>query len=64
MNRWADHLASVGKENIKHSPTTVNGENIAWSSSDITAKQATENWYNEIKYYHFNKPGFSSKTGK
>ena len=62
VNRWANYLASVGREQIKHSSTT-NGENIAWSSSDMSAKQATDNWYSEIKDYDFDKPGFSSETG-
>ncbi|UJR16771.1 hypothetical protein I4U23_003671 [Adineta vaga] len=25
--------------------------------------RATQSWYDEIKYYNFNRPGFSSATG-
>ena len=29
----------------------------------MSPQQATENWYNEIKDYHFKKHGFNSNTG-
>ena len=43
------------------------GENLfmkySSSSISVTGKEADLAWYNEIKDYDFNKPGFSSKTG-
>lgn len=46
------------------------GENLYWSASsessiDVTqaARAAVDSWYNEIKNYNFNNPGFSGTTG-
>jgi hypothetical protein len=30
---------------------------------DAIGAQATDSWYNEIKLYNFNRPGFSMDTG-
>jgi len=52
---WADHLA---KENcqMKHRPhegewKQIHGENIFWGSANYTARDASEDWYSEIKDY-------------
>jgi hypothetical protein len=29
----------------------------------ILGSKATQSWYDEIKYYDFNRPGFSGSTG-
>ena len=34
-----------------------------YSGQELTGRKATEMWYDEIKYYNFSKPGFSSQTG-
>ena len=40
---------------------------ILLSSIDFSiiflGQKATQDWYDEIKYYNFNRPGFSSQTG-
>ncbi|XP_077987136.1 uncharacterized protein LOC144441439 [Glandiceps talaboti] len=63
--KWADHLAKTGK--FKHSENNDFGENIATGFGtgdyDMSGKQATENWYSEIRDYNFGKPGFKSGIG-
>ena len=41
------------------------GENLAmiWQKYDKAARTATKMWYDEIKQYKFNNPGFSGGTG-
>ena len=41
------------------------GENLAWNSKMETSavREETKNWYNEVKDYNYNRPGFSMKTG-
>ena len=34
------------------------------ASGDLTGQRATDMWYDEIKDYDFNNPGFSQGTGK
>ncbi|XP_007895631.1 GLI pathogenesis-related 2, like [Callorhinchus milii] len=51
---------------LKHSSESSRGqcgENLAWASYDQPGKEVAERWYNEIKSYNFNCPGFSSGTG-
>uniref|UniRef100_A0A4W3HFM0 SCP domain-containing protein n=1 Tax=Callorhinchus milii TaxID=7868 RepID=A0A4W3HFM0_CALMI len=61
---WANYLAPAGK--MEHS-TTKNGENIwyKWATDlgEVFGKEAVDAWYNEIKDYNFNEPGFKSETG-
>ncbi|XP_028391024.1 uncharacterized protein LOC114515905 [Dendronephthya gigantea] len=61
---WANYLA---RNNIfKHDPSKTNqGENLYASSGDSqnSCERATTAFYNEIKYYDFNNPGFSKATG-
>ncbi|KAL9981246.1 hypothetical protein ACROYT_G009921 [Oculina patagonica] len=63
---WADHLARTGK--FDHAQGTGEGENLymSWGSGSSDAEScssATGSWYDEIKYYNYNNPGFSMKTG-
>lgn len=40
------------------------GQNLAYySGGTLTATYTAEMWYNEIKNYSFDRPGFSSSTG-
>ncbi|XP_020917049.1 Golgi-associated plant pathogenesis-related protein 1 [Exaiptasia diaphana] len=59
---WAQHLASTG--GFSHS-TGNYGENIyySWGTNEGTCEQAVQSWYDEIKDYDYQNPGFSSKTG-
>ncbi|XP_028519627.1 uncharacterized protein LOC110254426 [Exaiptasia diaphana] len=71
---WDDGLAGDGKAwalilakkdgRLKHSSGTY-GENLYYSSSQNikTCEQAVERWYNEIKDYDYDNPGYGSKTG-
>ncbi|XP_078362792.1 Golgi-associated plant pathogenesis-related protein 1-like isoform X1 [Oculina patagonica] len=62
---WANHLIDLGV--MQHSEVAGEGENLyeAWSSSQIDAScaDAVQAWYDEIKDYSFNNPGFSDATG-
>ncbi|XP_032905313.1 Golgi-associated plant pathogenesis-related protein 1-like [Amblyraja radiata] len=61
---WADVLAP--RNEMEHSETK-NGENIwyKWSSGEMefTGKDSADAWYEEIKDYDYNNPGFASETG-
>ncbi len=66
--QWANRLASTQK--FEHSGTKGQGENLyVYGTSGklptITeeANKAVDDWYNEIKKYNFNNPGFSGATG-
>ncbi len=58
------------KEGIDHSCPNKNGagENLAagkggnWNNNQF-AEMSTKMWYDEVKDYDYNKPGFSSQTG-
>lgn len=43
------------------------GENLFWggssSANKASCKSAVDSWYNEVKQYNYNNPGFSSATG-
>ena len=63
---WAEHL--ISNNQFKHSGNPLYGENIAFLKDKGTdmmtlLKLAIDNWYNEIKYYNFNIPEFSTNTG-
>ena len=63
---WANYLSTSNL--FEHSNNNKYGENLAWFGgykNDIInlIKLSIDAWYNEIKYYDFNNPGFSSKTG-
>jgi len=59
-------LADTDK--FEHSRGTGYGENIykSWGGSrdaNVRVRDAVKSWYDEIKDYNFNRPGFSMKTG-
>ena len=71
--KWADHLAA--EKAFEHSKTDdrkcgkgATGENLYYSGStgelEINGSAAVDSWYNEIKDYDFEKPGFAMNTGK
>ena len=62
---YSEYLASI--ETMKHSGNGKYGENLynCWSSNGIciTGEKASQMWYDEVKQYNFNNPGFSGGTG-
>ncbi|MEQ2207168.1 Golgi-associated plant pathoproteinsis- protein 1 [Xenoophorus captivus] len=63
--RYAESLAST--RILKHSEESSRGscgENLAWASYDQTGTDVADRWYEEVKQYNFNRPGFSSGTGE
>ncbi|XP_046893544.1 GLI pathogenesis-related 2, like [Hypomesus transpacificus] len=63
-SRYAESLAST--RILKHSVESSRGscgENLAWASYDQPGKDVADRWYDEVKQYSFNRPGFSSGTG-
>lgn len=63
---WSDHLLSTNL--FQHSGTQLYGENLAYFQGYgvdimILLKLSVNAWYNEIKLYDFNNPGFSEATG-
>ncbi|XP_061530865.1 GLI pathogenesis-related 2, like isoform X1 [Phycodurus eques] len=61
--RYAESLAST--RILKHSEESSRGscgENLAWASYDQSGKDVADRWYDEVKQYNFNSPGFSSGT--
>jgi hypothetical protein len=41
-----------------HDPNNELGENLAWGSPDLTAREAVELWNEEVSVYNFAAPGF------
>ncbi|GAB5366194.1 hypothetical protein AAMO2058_001123900 [Amorphochlora amoebiformis] len=58
---WAKRLAAEGK--MCHGGHKGMGQNLAWSSGDLSMAQAVEMWYNEISKYDFEDPKYTSGTG-
>ncbi|KAI8129994.1 Golgi-associated plant pathogenesis-related protein 1 [Lucilia cuprina] len=60
---WAKHLAD--SNSLQHRKNNKYGENlyIGTGMGPQTHELAVQAWYDEIKNYNFNKPGFSSNTG-
>jgi hypothetical protein len=63
---WSEQLLATNV--FQHSGNKLYGENLAYFSgygSDIMVllKKSIDAWYNEVKYYDFANPGFSSSTG-
>ena len=59
---WAEHLARTGT--LSHGDNEGMGQNIAYKSgAELSADEAAAQWYDEIKNYDFNQPGFASNTG-
>ena len=64
---YSEHLAK-DVQDLVHSKTKFHGEwmgeNLAYTSGmTISGETPTNMWYNEIKNYDFNNPGFSLNTG-
>ena len=63
--KYAEKLASDGA--LSHSNALYNGEwmgeNLCAQYYSVNGTEASEMWYNEVKDYNYNKPGFSSDTG-
>ena len=65
-NLWSQHL--LINNIFQHSGNPLYGENLAYFQGYGTdtmelLKKSVDSWYNEISYYDFTKPGFSSATG-
>ncbi|KAL3216035.1 hypothetical protein MRX96_033218 [Rhipicephalus microplus] len=63
---WALQMAQM--DSMQHRRRPLHGENLfMWWSSDlrapITGRMAVKAWYDEIKQYDYNNPGFRSGTG-
>ncbi|XP_075559770.1 uncharacterized protein LOC142591329 [Dermacentor variabilis] len=63
---WA--LVMAKRDRMQHRTNPLYGENLYmwWSSNleaPITGSQAVKSWYDEIKLYNFDNPGFMSGTG-
>ena len=63
---WVSHIAS--KKVLEHGNHEGMGQNIANKMSsapdvDLSGQEAVDMWYNEIKDYDYNNPGFAMNTG-
>lgn len=59
---WANTIARA--DNMRHRQPNKYGENIFWiSGGEPTGASVADSWYDEIKDYHFDRPGFSMDTG-
>jgi uncharacterized protein YkwD len=59
---WANTIARA--DSMRHRQPNKYGENIFWiSGREATGVMVADSWYDEIKDYHFNRPGFSMDTG-
>ncbi|WP_228001170.1 CAP family protein [Nocardia australiensis] len=59
--QWANHLAAIGQ--LEHS-TDGHSENLFYASGmQVTGTVPTKAWYDEIKDYDYDNPGFSKETG-
>ncbi len=63
---WSNYLLANNK--FQHSGSSIYGENLAWfqgyGTDPVTlVKLSIDMWYDEIKQYDFNHPGFSEATG-
>ena len=61
---YSEYLAQI--DEMKHSGNGY-GENLFYCYSSnricITGEYASQEWYNEVEFYDFDNPGFSSETG-
>jgi len=60
--KWADHLAKSNK--MQHATKEVRkgaGENLFWTSTSTDPLQPVQSWYDEIKDYDFDNPGYKQK---
>lgn len=64
--KYAEYLAK--NDIFQHSQNKMDGDDLGENlymcgGIPITGKAMTQSWYDEIKDYNFNKPGYNSKTG-
>jgi len=70
---WSENVAKVAQDwantnarqdSMHHRRPNKYGENIFWmSGAEPTGAMVADNWYDEIKDYHYSSPGFSMNTG-
>jgi len=63
---WSNNLLTTNV--FQHSGNKLYGENLAYfsgygSNMMVLLKKSVDAWYNEVKMYDFNNPGFSASTG-
>lgn len=58
---WANTLAA--RNTFAHSGTPGYGENLYASTGTVAGRDPVKAFYDEIKYYNYNAPGFSMATG-
>lgn len=59
---WANTIARA--DNMRHRQPNKYGENIFWmSGAEPSGAMVSDSWYDEIKDYHFDRPGFTMDTG-
>ncbi|KAH7943507.1 hypothetical protein HPB52_009163 [Rhipicephalus sanguineus] len=70
LNRYAQAwaLMMAKMDRMQHRTRPLYGENLFmyWSSNmqaPITGRMPVKSWYDEIKLYNYNNPGFKSGTG-
>ena len=74
--KWDNNVAEFAEKHCKyladnnkfeHSKNSGYGENLykagGSGSADKAGQKATKMWYDEIKLYNYNNPGFSMQTG-
>uniref|UniRef100_A0A0N4ZLW6 SCP domain-containing protein n=1 Tax=Parastrongyloides trichosuri TaxID=131310 RepID=A0A0N4ZLW6_PARTI len=59
---YAEVLARSYDQRLVHDSDHTYGENLGAATPNI-AKNIVHNWYNEVRYYDYNKATFSSGTG-
>lgn len=65
-NQWSNYLLT--NKLFEHSNNSSYGENLAYFQgygTDVMTllKNSVDSWYNEVVYYNFNTPAFSTTTG-
>ncbi|XP_022779877.1 titin-like isoform X2 [Stylophora pistillata] len=59
--QWAENLARSGE--LRHNDDDTVGENLAgMAGGELTGREATGMWYDEIEDYNFENPGYSENT--
>lgn len=63
---WSNNLLTTNV--FQHSGNRLYGENLAYftgygTNIMVLLKKSVDAWYNEVKMYDFNNPGFSASTG-
>lgn len=59
--QWAENLARSGE--LRHNDDDSVGENLAGMvGGELTGREATDMWYDEIEDYNFDNPGYSEDT--